>query len=219
MTATTGSTIGSSKVERAPLPGVSASVAAPRGRRVCRIGEVGRTGEADVLSRRRSRETLHDLPDVGGLVLSGDGDRSGQSARGRLRDGGPHAGQPGHRRPADGDHGETAETGVDLPFRPRQPVHLSNVPRAARCPWRRAVAQPSPSVLGQRRRRKSFFATLKTELVYRSAWPAPGAVRRAIFEFIEVFYNRRRLHSTLGYCSPAEYEATMFPRTRIASAA
>ena len=66
---------------------------------------------------------------------------------------------------------------------------------------------------------ESFFATLKTELVYRSAWSTRGAVRRAIFEFIEVFYNRRRLHSTLGYVPPAEYEATMFPRTRIASAA
>ena len=43
-------------------------------------------------------------------------------------------------------------------------------------------------------------------------------MRRAIFEFIEVFYNRNRMHSTLGYCSPVEYEATMFPRTRIASA-
>ncbi len=45
------------------------------------------------------------------------------------------------------------------------------------------------------------------------------AVRRAIFEFIEVFYNRRRLHSTLGHCSPAGYEATMFPRARSAAAA
>ena len=60
-------------------------------------------------------------------MLSGDGDRSGESARDRLRDGGPHAGQPGHRRPADGDHRETAETGIDLPFRSRQSVHLSNV--------------------------------------------------------------------------------------------
>lgn len=53
---------------------------------------------------------------------------------------------------------------------------------------------------------ESFFATLKTELIYRQAWPTRAAARRAVFEFIEVFYNRRRLHSALGYCPPAEYE-------------
>ena len=54
---------------------------------------------------------------------------------------------------------------------------------------------------------ESFFATLKTELVSRHAWPTRAAVRAAVFEFIEVFYNRQRLHSALGYRSPAEYEA------------
>lgn len=54
---------------------------------------------------------------------------------------------------------------------------------------------------------ESFFATLKTELIYRSAWPTRVAARLAVFEFIEVFYNRRRLHSSLGYRSPVEYEA------------
>lgn len=53
---------------------------------------------------------------------------------------------------------------------------------------------------------ESFFATLKTELIYRQAWPTRTVVRRAVFEFIEVFYNRRRRHSSLGYCSPTDYE-------------
>ena len=53
---------------------------------------------------------------------------------------------------------------------------------------------------------ESFFATLKTELIYRQAWSTRTDVRHAVFEFIEVYYNRRRLHSSLGYCSPAEYE-------------
>ena len=53
---------------------------------------------------------------------------------------------------------------------------------------------------------ESFFATLKTELIYRQAWPTRAALRLAVFEFIEVFYNRRRMHSSLGHCSPAEYE-------------
>ena len=175
-----------------------------------------RTGVAR--TRPRVGRRHHLPPDLGGMVLPGDSDRSRQSARGRLRDGGPHASQPGLRRPADGDHGQTAETGVDLPFRPRQSIHLSNIPRAARRPWRRAVAQPSPSVLGQCRRGDLLrHAQDRARLPLRTADARRGAAR--VFEFIEVFYNRQRMHSTLGYCSPAEYEATMFPRTRIASAA
>lgn len=53
---------------------------------------------------------------------------------------------------------------------------------------------------------ESFFATLKTELIYRQTWPTRAAQRRAVFDFIEVFYNRRRLHSSLGHLAPAEYE-------------
>jgi transposase InsO family protein len=58
---------------------------------------------------------------------------------------------------------------------------------------------------------ESFFAALKTELAYRQSWPTRAASRTAVFEYIEVFYNRQRLHSSLGYMSPAEYEATCFP--------
>jgi transposase InsO family protein len=54
---------------------------------------------------------------------------------------------------------------------------------------------------------ESFFATLKTELIDRQSWPTRTAARRAIFEFIEVFYNRQRLHSALGYRAPAEHES------------
>jgi putative transposase len=53
---------------------------------------------------------------------------------------------------------------------------------------------------------ESFFATLQTELLDRYAWPTRQGLRSAIFEFIEVFYNRRRLHSSLGHLSPAEWE-------------
>lgn len=69
---------------------------------------------------------------------------------------------------------------------------IQSLSRPRQC-WDNAVAE-------------SFFATLKTELIYRSAWPTRTLVRQAVFEFIEVFYNRRRLHSALGYSSPAEYE-------------
>lgn len=53
---------------------------------------------------------------------------------------------------------------------------------------------------------ESFFATLQTELLDRSAWPARSVLRMALFEYIEVFYNRQRRHSPLGQLAPAEYE-------------
>jgi len=54
---------------------------------------------------------------------------------------------------------------------------------------------------------ESFFATLKTELIYRHPLPTIAAARTSVFEYIEVFYNRQRLHSALGYQSPSAYEA------------
>ncbi len=53
---------------------------------------------------------------------------------------------------------------------------------------------------------ESFFATLKKELVHTRPWPTLARLRTAVFEFIETYYNRKRLHSTLGYLSPEEYE-------------
>ncbi len=54
---------------------------------------------------------------------------------------------------------------------------------------------------------ESFFGTLKRELVYHRRYVTREEARQDIFEYIEVFYNRQRRHSTLGYHSPAEYEA------------
>jgi putative transposase len=53
---------------------------------------------------------------------------------------------------------------------------------------------------------ETFFATLKKELIYRHSWPERAELRTEVFDFIEVFYNRRRRHSTLGMMSPADYE-------------
>jgi putative transposase len=50
---------------------------------------------------------------------------------------------------------------------------------------------------------ESFFGSLKTELVHRTAFPTREAARRAVFEYVEAFYNRRRRHSALGFLTPA----------------
>jgi transposase InsO family protein len=71
---------------------------------------------------------------------------------------------------------------------------ISSMSRAGDC-WDNAVAE-------------SFFATLKTELVEDAAWPTRTDARRALFRYIEMWYNRRRHHSSLGYVSPADFEAT-----------
>jgi transposase InsO family protein len=64
----------------------------------------------------------------------------------------------------------------------------SSVGRTGVC-WDNAVAE-------------SFFAALKNEMYYRQSWPTRARARFAVAEYIEVFYNRRRLHSSLGYRTP-----------------
>jgi transposase InsO family protein len=53
---------------------------------------------------------------------------------------------------------------------------------------------------------ESFFATLEFEVLMQSDWLTREEARRAIFRYIETWYNPRRRHSTLAYVSPAEYE-------------
>jgi putative transposase len=63
---------------------------------------------------------------------------------------------------------------------------------------------------------ESFVTTLKSELVSRARFPSRQAAKTAIFEYLEAFYNTRRLHSSLGYRSPTDFEED---RMREASAA
>ena len=56
---------------------------------------------------------------------------------------------------------------------------------------------------------ESFFATLKRELIHRRRFLTRQQANQAIFEYIEVFYNRQRLHSALGYVSPMNFEQRM----------
>lgn len=69
---------------------------------------------------------------------------------------------------------------------------ISSMSRRANC-YDNAVAE-------------SFFATLKWELLEPNKWQTRAAVRTAVFEYIEVWYNRQRRHSALGYLSPLQYE-------------
>ena len=64
--------------------------------------------------------------------------------------------------------------------------------RRANC-WDNAVAE-------------SFFATLKVELLQDATWPTRAQARRAIVEYIELFYNAQRRHSAVGYLSPVAFE-------------
>jgi putative transposase len=54
---------------------------------------------------------------------------------------------------------------------------------------------------------------LSSELVHRQSWPSRRDLSSAVFECIEVFYNRQRRHSTLGYLSPADYEKATITTT------
>jgi transposase InsO family protein len=76
-------------------------------------------------------------------------------------------------------------------------IQLS-VGRRGQC-WDNAVAE-------------SFFSTIKAELLDRRAWPTRATAHKAIFTWIEGWYNTRRRHSTLGYLSLAAYEATAHER-------
>lgn len=79
---------------------------------------------------------------------------------------------------------------------------IGSMSRKGNC-WDNAVAE-------------SFFATLKIELCQERRFATRAEARQAIFEYIEVFYNRERLHSTLDYCSPSEYES-LYHRAALAA--
>lgn len=53
---------------------------------------------------------------------------------------------------------------------------------------------------------ESFFASLKKECIYRKEYMHIDEVKKDLFEYIELFYNRKRLHSFLGYKSPVNYK-------------
>ena len=58
---------------------------------------------------------------------------------------------------------------------------------------------------------ESFFPTLKKELIHGRSWPTKADLRSEVFECIDVFFNRRGRHSTLGFVSPAQFDSHHSP--------
>ncbi len=103
----------------------------------------------------------------------------------------------GQRRPGPGllhhaDHGSRYAGGSYQALLAAQPI-TDSMSGKGNC-WDNTAAE-------------SFFATLEFELIMRHDWATNEEAHRAIFRYIEMWYNRKRRHSTLGYVSPAEYEA------------
>ena len=116
--------------------------------------------------------------------------------------------EPSRRRGPDGaapGPGSSADArGAHASFGSREPVRQ---PRLSRAPGAEGIAC-SMSRRGNcwdNAVVESFFGTLKTELA-ETAWPTRAAASAAVTDYIDVFYNRRRRHSSLGYLSPVEFE-------------
>jgi putative transposase len=106
-----------------------------------------------------------------------------------------------HRRPQSGlihhtDQGATY-TSVAYQRQLRQTGLVASMSRKGNC-FDNAVVE-------------SFFSTLKNELIHEQVFHTREEAQAAVFEFIEIFYNRQRLHQTLGYVSPVQFEAAHVP--------
>ncbi|WP_368489423.1 IS3 family transposase [Clostridium sp. BJN0013] len=64
---------------------------------------------------------------------------------------------------------------------------------------------------------ETFFASLKKDKLYRRKFKTRDEARMVIVEYIELFYNAKRLHSTLGYNSPKEYKKDYYLKLKLAS--
>jgi transposase InsO family protein len=100
------------------------------------------------------------------------------------------------RQPARGliHHSDRGSQYASLEYQQLLAAHgiIGSMSRSGDC-WDNAVAE-------------SFFSTLKIELVYTADWATRADARAAVFEYLEVFYNRQRRHSSLGYLSPVAFE-------------
>jgi transposase InsO family protein len=119
--------------------------------------------------------------------------------------------------------GERIDTGLilkalSMALRHRQPpahllFHSDRGVQYASADYRRALAQSGLIASMSRRGNcydnaamESFWSTLKLELVYRRNFENRAQARQEIFDYIEAFYNRQRIHSALAYLSPFDFE-------------
>jgi hypothetical protein len=93
--------------------------------------------------------------------------------------------------------------------------HLGRVPGAAGPIQGRVQHETTWELLGHVVA-ESFFATLKKELREIAHWDTHAQARRDLFETIEIWYNRLRRHSTVGYKSPAQYEDQLALTSKVA---
>ena len=149
----------------------------------------------------------HHLPaHLGGLALPRGRRRLLQPPRRRLGDRRPPA-RRARRRRARASAATTPARAAGSSITPTKARSTSRSPSAA------AAAPPASSNRWASRGSaydnavcESFFTTLKSDLINRRSWPDKAELRTAVFDYIEVFYNRQRRHSSLDYLSPAEYE-------------
>jgi len=118
-----------------------------------------------------------------------------------------------------------AVTALTMAVRRRRPRpglvhHTDQGPQYASQAYRRLLEQQglTPSMsrkghCGDNALVESFFSTLKNELVHDCDYRTREEAQAEVFEFIEIFYNRQRLHQSLGYRSPVTFEATLCPLT------
>lgn len=116
---------------------------------------------------------------------------------------------------------DLALAALDMAVRTRRPapglIHHSDRGIQYACPDYQARLQQHGLVPSMSRKgncwdnavAESFFATLELELIDRHTWHTRAEARTAIFAYIEGWYNRERLHSTLGYQSPMQFEAML----------
>ena len=96
-------------------------------------------------------------------------------------------------------------------------IHHSDRGVQYACGWYREILETEGMTCSMSRRgncwdnavAESFFKTLKAEWVERQSYATRAQAKASVFEYIETFYNRKRLHSSLGYVSPEEFEASL----------